>query len=191
MLVQFLRILPLAAMPFIAGCLTLPGAGGAKEAPELTRGRMAGIASNGGVAAIGIGEAWKISSATEKARKQATKEAARMARARLDTIRRSFMVETGEGKDSGCDAIFESAARYLEDEVLADAAPASVEFSTREGTTTAYAVMEVSPVAIVTALEAAGQSNRSLHSRLTASKAFASLTEEARKYAELKRQRAI
>jgi hypothetical protein len=188
---MILRVVLLAAVPLITGCITTLASGDAKEAPEQTRGRIAGIATNGGVAALGTGEAWKISSATEKARKQATREAARMARARLDAIQRSFMAETGEDKDSGCEAIFDSAARFLVDEVLADAAPASMEYSTRDGTTTAYAVVEVSPVAIVAALEAAGPSNRALHSRLTASKTFAALVEDARKYAELKRQRAI
>lgn len=114
----------------------------------------------------------------------------RAVKARLKALQKSFIEETGEGMTPECEDMFESAARSLLD-ALPEVAPAGVEFTTRDGTTTANVVMEVSPAAIVSALEAAGESHRALHARLGASKTFAVLVEDARKYGELKRQRAI
>lgn len=179
-----------AALSIHCGCAWIAGYGKTGEASESARERVSRITASGGLAVHGAGEAGAISAAVDRARAQARKEAVRAVKARLKALQKSFLDETGEGMTPECEDMFESAVRSLLDG-LPEVAPAGVEFTTRDGTTTAHVVMEISPAAIVSALETAGQGHRALHARLAASKTFTSLAEDARKYGELKRQRAI
>jgi hypothetical protein len=172
----------------LVGCKSARNASGEKDPAGPMKERAALIAANGGVVAVGIGRANTIAAAVYRARMRAQAVMAYNAGAAVKALRKDFQEEAGSGRGEECGALFDLAATHLGTDVLPEVLLAGMEIETKDAVTTAYALMELDPKVIASALENAGQANKSLYALFCTSKAAKRLGEETSKYREFKKE---
>ncbi len=150
--------------------------------------KAARITANGGLAAVGAGKAKTITDAVERAKTRAQTELTRITCASVDALRKDFSDEKGERKGTESGKLFDVTARQLKRAVLPEVPLTATEYETKDGLTTAYALMELNPKVLASALEEAGEMHKSLYALFSVSKAFKGLDERVKKYQEFRKQ---
>ena len=179
------------ALSLVAGCRTVPKTSSDGSVFGALQEKAAKITATGGLAAVGIGESRTIALAIDKAKVRARTEMAHIISTKVDSLRKQFAEEIGEGKGSEVNALFSSADKHLASQELAGTAPTDIRYSTKEGITTAYALVEQNPKILASAMENAGQKNKNMYTRFRASQAFKELDEEVKKYEEFKKNQGM
>lgn len=177
-----------AAVSVMAGCRSMPKTTSDRDVFGPMQEKAAKITAAGGLAAVGIGESKTINIAIEKAKTRARTEMAFIINTKVDALRKDFSEEIGEGKSAEYNTLFSSAAKQLASQEIAGTAPTDIKYETKDGITTAHALIEQNPKILAAALENASQANKSLYTRFRASQAFNELDAEVKKYEEFKKQ---
>jgi len=179
------------AVSLAAGCASAPRTTSDKDVFGALQEKAAKITSSGGLAAVGIGESRTIALAIDKAKVRARTEMAHIISTKVDSLRKQFAEEVGEGKGSEVNALFSSADKHLASQELSGTAPTDIKYQTKDGVTTAYALVEQNPKILAAAMENAGQQNKNMYTRFRASQGFKELDEEVKKYEEFKKNQGM
>lgn len=172
-------IVVVTALAALTGCNLPLRSGGANEARGPIHEKAAVIAESGGFAAEGVGRAKSIAGAVDRARAQVKAEIVRVMESTVNTLARDFAAEIGGKKNSEYDALFDSVLKQLKEEVAPQLALVGMEYETRDGVTTAHALIVLDPRIVVSALETA-PCNASLRARFLASRTFRAFDEKAK-----------
>ena len=175
------------AVSLAAGCASSPRTTSDKDVFGVLQEKASKITASGGLAAVGIGESRTIALAIDKAKVRARTEMAHIISTKVDSLRKQFAEEIGEGKGSEVNAMFSSADKHLASQELAGTAPTDIKYQTKDGITTAYALVEQNPKILASAMENIGQQNKNMYTRFRASQAFKELDDEVKKYDEFKK----
>jgi hypothetical protein len=177
-----------AALAVIVGCSSDNAVSEKNEFGPMQE-KVAKISANGGLAAVGVGESRSISAALDKAKTRARTEMGFVIETKLSALRKDFSEEVGEGKGSEINTLFSTVAKHLTDNVLRGTVATDVKYETKDGVTTAYALVEQNPKIFAQAMENVGpDANKAMYTRFRSSQAFKELDEEVKKYEEFKKQ---
>jgi len=146
------------------------------------------ITDAGGLAAVGTGTSRTISLAIDKAKTRARTELAHMIETKIDSLKKDFTEEIGEGADSEYNSLFSTASKSIAHQILRGTVAKDVKYETQGGQTTAYALMVQDPKIIADAFEDQKNSAKALYTRFRASQAFAELDAEVKKFEEFKQK---
>lgn len=146
------------------------------------------ITAAGGLAAVGIGESRNTSLALDKAKTRGRVELATIISAKVDALKKDFQEEIGEGTAAEFNALFSNASKTLVSQHLQGTVPKDLKFESKEGQTTAWALMVLDPKVIADAFQNQANSQRNLYTRFRASQAFDELDKEVQKFEEFKKQ---
>jgi len=145
------------------------------------------ITEAGGLAAVGMGVSQSTNLAIDKAKTRGRVELAQILEVKIDSMKKDFQEEVGEGNGSELNALFTAAAKVVTHKILSGTVPKDIKFEEANGKTTAYALMVVDPKVIADAFADQANSQRNMYTRFRASQAFKELDEEIKKYEEYKR----
>ncbi len=178
----------LALVAGLAGCRSMPSTSSddtpygplMKMAQEITR--------NGGLAAVGTGLSVSPQLAIEKAKTHARQELAQMLEVKVESMRKSFMEESGQGKSGDFNAMFTSVGKVVASQVLRGTSELETKYNTTKGVTTAWTVMAQNPKLISDAFEAEMNQQKAAITRFRASQAFAELAKEIQAFEAYKKE---
>jgi len=174
----------------VFGCASTPDPGDSGENPSGPLQDLADeIIESGGLAAVGIGESSRISMARMKAKERGRAEIAHVVQSKIDSLRKDFMEEVGEGEGAEVNALFSSVSKNLATQKLVGSVPKKLEHNTQGGVVTAYALMVVNPKVVLDTFKNVGNTEKALYTRFRASQAFDELEEEVEKYNQAEKEK--
>ncbi|NQU41620.1 MAG: hypothetical protein HQ523_16875 [Lentisphaerae bacterium] len=146
------------------------------------------ITDAGGLAAVGIGTSRTISLAMDKAKTRGRTELAHILETKVDSLKKDFTEEIGEGESAEYNALFSAASKSIAHQILRGTVPKDLKYETTGNTTTAWALMVQDPKVIADAFADQKNSAKALYTRFRASQAFTELDNEVKKFEEFKAQ---
>lgn len=146
------------------------------------------ITAAGGIAAVGVGDSRNVALALDKAKNRGRVELASIISSKVDALKKDFQEEIGEGKAAEFNALFSNASKTLISQHLQGSVPKDIKYDTKEGTTSAYALMVLDPKVIADAFASQENTQRNLYTRFRASQAFDELDKEVNKFEEWKKK---
>ena len=144
------------------------------------------ITDAGGLAAVGIGSSRTVSLAMDKAKTRGRTELAHILETKVDSLKKDFSEEIGEGKSAEYNALFSAASKSVAHQILRGTVPKDLKYETAGNTTTAWALMVQDPKVIADAFADQKNSAKALYTRFRASQAFAELDGEVKKFEAFK-----
>jgi hypothetical protein len=144
------------------------------------------ITDAGGLAAVGIGTSRTMSLAMDKAKTRGRTELAHILETKVDSLKKDFTEEIGEGESAEYNALFSAASKSIAHQILRGTVPKDIKYETTGNTTTAWALMVQDPKVIADAFADQKNSAKALYTRFRASQAFAELDNEVKKFEEFK-----
>lgn len=169
----------------LAGCATREVTSQATPF-EIMQEKANAITDAGGLAAVGIGTSRTISLALDKAKTRGRTELAHILETKVDSLKKDFTEEIGEGEAAEYNALFSAASKSVAHQILRGSVPKDLKYETAGGTTTAWALMVQDPKVIADAFADQKNSAQALYTRFRASQAFAELDEEIEKFEDFK-----
>jgi hypothetical protein len=142
------------------------------------------IIDAGGMAAVGIAESKSIHVAMTKAKERGRTEIVHSVESKIDSLRKDFIEEIGEGQGAEVNALFSSVSKNLASRELKGSVAKDVKYFTKDGITTAYALMIQDPKIVLDILEEEKNTNAHIYTRFRAAEAFKELNTEVEKYEE-------
>ena len=155
---------------------------------ELMQEKANAITSSGGLAAVGTASSRNVSLALTKAKTRGRDELASIIEAKVNSLKKDFQEEIGEGKAAEFNSLFSNASKVIVSETLRGSVPKDLKYDTKNGQTEAWALMVLDPKVIADAFEGAANTKRHLYTRFRASQAFSELDEEVKKFEEFKKK---
>ena len=153
---------------------------------EIMQEKANAITDAGGLAAVGIGTSRTISLAMDKAKTRGRTELAHILETKVDSLKKDFTEEIGEGESAEYNALFSAASKSVAHQILRGTVPKDLKYETAGNTTTAWALMVQDPKVIADAFADQKNSAKALYTRFRASQAFAELDGEVKKFEEFK-----
>ena len=153
---------------------------------EIMQEKANAITDAGGLAAVGIGSSRTVSLAMDKAKTRGRTELAHILETKVDSLKKDFSEEIGEGESAEYNALFSAASKSVAHQILRGTVPKDLKYETAGNTTTAWALMVQDPKVIADAFADQKNSAKSLYTRFRASQAFAELDGEVKKFEEFK-----
>ena len=154
---------------------------------ELMQEKANMVTEAGGLAAVGIGTSRTVSLALDKAKTRGRTEIAHIMESKIDSLKKDFQEEIGEGESAEYNALFSAASKTVAHQILRGSVPKDLKYDTKDGITTAWALMVQDPKVIAAAFEDQANTQRHLYTRFRASQAFSELDEETKKFEEFKK----
>ena len=145
------------------------------------------ITEAGGLAAVGMGDSKTINLAMDKAKTRGRVELAQFLEVKIDSMKKDFQEEVGEGQGSELNALFTAASKVVTHKIMTGTVPKDIKYEQNAGQVTAYALMVVDPKVLADAFSDQANSQRNMYTRFRASQAFKELDEEIKKYEDFKR----
>lgn len=179
-------ILSILLMVSLVGCKTKMAS--EKTPFEIMQEKASAITAAGGIAAVGIGNSRNTALALDKAKNRARQELASIIQSKVDSLRKDFQEEIGEGKSAEFNALFSAASKTLVSQELRGSVPKDIKYDIKDGLTSAYALMILDPKVLADAFAAQANTQRHLYTRFRASQAFSELDKDLEKYEEWKQQ---
>jgi hypothetical protein len=178
----------LALVIGITGCSTKQPDGMQEDSPFVVMQNKANaITEAGGLAAVGIGSSRTVNLAIDKAKTRGRTELAHIMETKIDSMKKDFSEEIGEGQDSEFNSMFQAVSKSVAHQILRGSVPKDLKYETGEGgLITAWALMVQDPKVIADAFAQQANSARAQYTRFRASQAFAELDEEVKKFDEFK-----
>jgi hypothetical protein len=146
------------------------------------------ITAAGGLAAVGTASSRNVSLALTKAKTRGRDELASIIEAKVNSLKKDFQEEIGEGKAAEFNSLFSNASKVIVSETLRGSVPKDLKYDTKNGQTEAWALMVLDPKVISDAFEGGANTKRHLYTRFRASQAFSELDEEVKKFEEFKKK---
>lgn len=186
---RIVSVLAMAALVgSFAGCKSSPKTVTSEKTPfDVMQEKANQITAAGGLAAVGMGESRTVSLALDKAKTRGRAELARVMEAKVESLQKNFLEEIGEGKDSEVNALFSEATKVIAAQVLRGSVPKDLKYETKDGLTTAWALMVQDPKVIQGAFEQQANSQRNQYTRFRASQAFAEMEKDVQRFEEFKK----
>ena len=185
----FVSLLALAVVGTVAGCKTASKSVTSEKTPfDVMQEKANAITSSGGLAAVGIGQSATVSIALEKSKTRARAELAHIIETKIESLRKDFQEEVGEGSGSEVNALFSSASKSITSQVLQGTVPRDLKYASEGGQTSAWCLMVQDPKVVADAFAAQANTQRHLYTRFRASQAFNELDAEVKKYEEFKKK---
>lgn len=153
---------------------------------EIMQEKANAITDAGGLAAVGIGSSRTVSLAMDKAKTRGRTELAHILETKVDSLKKDFSEEIGEGESAEYNALFSAASKSVAHQILRGTVPKDLKYETAGNTTTAWALMVQDPKVIADAFADQKNSAKSLYTRFRASQAFAELDGEVKKFEAFK-----
>ena len=153
---------------------------------EIMQEKANAITDAGGLAAVGIGSSRTVSLAMDKAKTRGRTELAHILETKVDSLKKDFSEEIGEGESAEYNALFSAASKSIAHQILRGTVPKDLKYETAGNTTTAWALMVQDPKVIADAFADQKNSAKALYTRFRASQAFAELDGEVKKFEEFK-----
>ena len=153
---------------------------------EIMQEKANDITDAGGLAAVGIGTSRTMSLAMDKAKTRGRTELAHILETKVDSLKKDFTEEIGEGESAEYNALFSAASKSIAHQILRGTVPKDLKYETAGNTTTAWALMVQDPKVIADAFADQKNSAKALYTRFRASQAFAELDNEVKKFEEFK-----
>jgi hypothetical protein len=144
------------------------------------------ITDAGGLAAVGIGTSRTMSLAMDKAKTRGRTELAHILETKVDSLKKDFTEEIGEGESAEYNALFSAASKSIAHQILRGTVPKDIKYETTGNTTTSWALMVQDPKVIADAFADQKNSAKALYTRFRASQAFSELDNEVKKFEEFK-----
>ncbi|MBL7076851.1 MAG: hypothetical protein ISS31_05205 [Kiritimatiellae bacterium] len=155
---------------------------------EIMQEKANAITDAGGLAAVGIGTSRTMSLAMDKAKTRGRTELAHILETKVDSLKKDFTEEIGEGESAEYNALFSAASKSIAHQILRGTVPKDIKYETTGNTTTSWALMVQDPKVIADAFADQKNSAKALYTRFRASQAFAELDNEVKKFEEFKAQ---
>lgn len=149
------------------------------------------ITEAGGLAAVGIGTSRTVSLALDKAKTRGRTELSHIMETKIDSLKKDFQEEVGEGSTSEINTLFTAASKHVAHQILRGSVPKDLKYDTKDGITTAWALMVQDPKVIADAFSEQANTQRHLYTRFRASQAFTELDEEIEKFEEFKEKQGM
>lgn len=179
----------LVAVAFVvAGCSSPEKTASTQTPFEMMQAKANMITENGGLAAVGIGTSRTVSLALDKAKTRGRTELAHIMETKIDSMKKDFQEEIGEGESAEYNALFTQVSKSVAHQILRGSVPQDLKYDTSNGTTTAWALMVQNPKVLADAFAQQANTQRHLYTRFRASQAFQELEEETKKFEEFKQQ---
>ena len=169
----------------VAGCATPKT--GKKSVFAMMQEKANAITEAGGLAAVGIGTSKTMNLALDKAKTRGRVELAQIMEVKVDSMKKDFQEEVGEGQGSELNALFTAAARVVTQKIMTGSVPKALETEPENGQINAYALMVIDPKVVADAFGDQANSQRNMYTRFRASQAFAELDNEIKKYDAFKK----
>ncbi|MDP6630820.1 MAG: hypothetical protein QGH29_07585 [Kiritimatiellia bacterium] len=153
---------------------------------EIMQEKANAITDAGGLAAVGIGTSRTMSLAMDKAKTRGRTELAHILETKVDSLKKDFTEEIGEGESAEYNALFSAASKSIAHQILRGTVPKDIKYETTGNTTTSWALMVQDPKVIADAFADQKNSAKALYTRFRASQAFSELDNEVKKFEEFK-----
>ncbi len=183
----YIMVMSVAAL-VLSGCAKPRPIASERTPFDIIQEKANAITAAGGLAAVGMGSSRTVHLALEKAKTRGRVELAHILESKIDSMRKDFSEEIGEGADSEYNALFTSASRSVASQILRGTVPRDLKYDTAGGMTTAYALMVQDPKVIADAFAAQANTARHQYTRFRASQAFEELDKEVKKFEEFQKQ---
>jgi len=170
----------------VAGCRS-PKAKSDKTIFGMMQEKANAITEAGGLAAVGIGTSKTINIALDKAKTRGRVEVAQIMEVKVDSMKKDFSEEVGEGQGSELNALFTAAAKVVTHKIMTGSVPKDLKYEQADGQIQAYALMVIDPKVIADAFNDQSNSQKAMYTRFRASQAFNELDQEIKKYEEFKK----
>ncbi len=179
------------AMALVVGSTMMTGCAKTKVASEkspfdIIQEKANAITEAGGLAAVGVGTSRTVSLALDKAKTRGRVELAHILETKVDSLKKDFSEEVGEGADAEYNALFTAASKSVAHQILQGSVPKDLKYDTKDGMTTAWALMVQDPKVVADAFAAQANTQQHLYTRFRASQAFAELDQEIKKFEDFK-----
>jgi hypothetical protein len=172
---------------FMSGCKTKKVV--SEKTPfDIIQEKANAITAAGGLAAVGIGTSRTVHMALDKAKTRGRTELAHIMETKVDSLKKDFSEEIGAGKESEVNELFSAVSKHIAHQLLHGSVPKDLKYDTKDGMTTAWALMVIDPKVVADAFASKKNSARNLYTRFRASQAFAELDEEVKKFEEFKKK---
>jgi len=175
----------LAVATMVSGCAKTK-VSSEKSPFDIIQEKANAITEAGGLAAVGVGTSRTVSLALDKAKTRGRVELAHILETKVDSLKKDFTEEIGEGADSEYNALFSAASKSVAHQILQGSVPKDLKYDLKDGMTTAWALMVQDPKVVADAFAAQANSQQHLYTRFRASQAFAELDSEVKKFEEFK-----
>ena len=173
----------------LAGCASAPkSVGKGSTMFDQLQQRANEITSKGGLAAVGLGTSETMALAIDKAKTRGRTELAHVMETKVDSLKKDFQEEIGEGSGAELNTLFSAASKSIAHQILRGSVPKDVKFETEGKSTTAVALMVQDPKVIKEALDQQKNTAAAVYTRFRASQAFKELDDECKKYEEFKQK---
>jgi hypothetical protein len=139
------------------------------------------------MAAVGLGESSMTQLAITRAKVEARKNLAQLVQVKIENLEKAFVEEIGEASSSEVNQLFSSATKQITSQTLQGTVPKMQKYETKDGVTTAYVLMVLSPDIIHESLKNSNNAKH-LYERFRASKAFEELDKEIKEFETAERQ---
>jgi len=170
----------------VAGCRS-PKAKSDKTIFGMMQEKANAITEAGGLAAVGIGTSKTINIALDKAKTRGRVEVAQIMEVKVDSMKKDFSEEVGEGQGSELNALFTAAAKVVTHKIMTGSVPKDLKYEQADGQIQAYALMVIDPKVIADAFNDQSNGQKAMYTRFRASQAFNELDQEIKKYEEFKK----
>lgn len=172
---------------FMSGCKTRQVV--SEKTPfDIIQEKANAITAAGGLAAVGMGSSRTVHLALDKAKTRGRTELAHIMETKVDSLKKDFSEEIGAGKESEVNELFSAVSKHVAHQILRGSVPKDLKYDTKDGMTTAWALMVVDPKVVADAFASQKNTARHLYTRFRASQAFAELDEEVKKFEEFKKK---
>jgi hypothetical protein len=172
----------------VVGCKSVPKVTSAKTPFDLMQEKANAITDAGGLAAVGIGTSKTVALAIDKAKTRGRTELAHIMETKVDSLKKDFSEEIGEGQGAEYNALFSAASKSIAHQVLRGSVPKDLKYETTSVGTTAWALMVQDPKVIADAFSEQKNSMAAQYTRFRASQAFKELDEECKKFEDFKQK---
>lgn len=179
-------LLALALCICFTGCKSTPPVKSDKTMFDVLQEKVGEIGDKGGMAAVGMGQSQKIDVALAKAKLNARKDLAQLVQVKIESLEKAFVEEVGDAGSSEMNELFSSATKQITSQTLMGTRPKIQKYDQKNGVTTAYVLMVLSPEIIDESLK--NSNAKHLYERFRASKAFDELDKEIKEYEKAENQ---
>jgi hypothetical protein len=176
------------AVSLVAGCKSAPKVQSDKDLFGMMQEKANQITAAGGLAAVGLGESKSIALAIDKAKTRGRTEMAHIIETKIDSLKKDFQEEVGQGKGAEFNELFSSASKHVAHQILSGTVPKDIKYESKEGITRAVALMVQDPKVVADAFAAQQQTQQAVYTRFRASQAFKELDEEVKKFEDFKKK---
>ena len=184
-------LIGVAAAALLAGCSSAPktsDAGTGGKIFDQLQARAAEVVQAGGLAAVATGDGKSANVAMARAKERGRAELARIIESKVDTLRKDFSEEVGEGPDAKLIGEFSEVTRGLASQVLRGSVPVDIKYVQNDGYFTAWALMIQDAKIFKAALDNQVEQNKELWTRFRASKAHEELDQRVKEYEDWKQK---